>query len=169
METNFKLIYDVAAMSEAPKQALALGGVVLGVVALGGVWQLIRGGAYPLPMKFLLIIAGIMALLGVGLEYEKRWIANRESQEVVGQVWGHWEKRERERAGSNSYWYWEGFAVGDKQFSYRRNVSQNYFHNAGPEKVEIRDGMMVRVKYVLNDYSGKMYPEIVRFEVGDAR
>lgn len=170
MEINYQLIYDVATMSEAPKQALALGGLIGGVAAVMSIVQWFQGNSPGGLTRFFVLAAVILVAVGIGLEYEKRWIvrkAEKEARVVQGTVIGYWAQRERQRPGSTSYWEWEGFTVGGTQFAYRRNASQNYFHNPGPGQLQIRDGMQVRVQYLDASAEGRSYGDITRLEIAN--
>ncbi len=63
---------------------------------------------------------------------------------------------------------WNGFAVSGVSFVYARNVEQNYFHNAGAGRLDVQDGLRVRVHYLPERDGGTLRNHIVRFEVAAA-
>jgi hypothetical protein len=163
---KYELIYDVATTSQAPRAAFVLGLSALAVAALWSGWLKVRG----LPLHSGAALAGVVAaiflLLGLGLAYEQRRLATRTDVRTIGgAVTGHWTKRVR-RAGSNSsYWEWEGFCVGGVAFAYARNLEQNYFHNGGgAHALDLREGMVLRLRYIEENEQGKTRNHILRLE-----
>jgi hypothetical protein len=161
---NYRLIYDVATTSAAPKSTLVLGIGVLAAALLWAGW--LRHRAQPLHggLKFLGFIGALMLALSVAYRFERNWIVGQPQKIVEGAIVGHWEKRESRASDRRSYTNWEGFWVSSVSFVYARNVEQNYFHNAGP--LEIRDGMPVRVHYLEERDGNSVRNQIVKFEVG---
>ena len=148
----YELVYDVST-STAPGSALWLGVGATTVTVIWGVWlKRWRRASLHAGVKFLGAIAVLLFGLSLGYKVEQRVLASRtDIQTVEGPVTDHWTERVR-RAGSSppSYSEWEGFRVGGVPFAYARNVEQNYFHNAGSVAIEVRNGLRLRVRYVVN-------------------
>ena len=165
---TYKLIYDVATMSQTPRNAalfaLAIGAVVVAAVIL----LKLRGLNVGVVWKFLAGVSGIMLLVSVGSVYEQNSIAKEAAErgkQVQGMVAGHWKYRVRSTTGKNSYQNWEGFSVGGVPFTYSTNLDQNYFNGNGPNPLEMRNGLMVRLIYLETSDSGKIWNKITRVEV----
>lgn len=167
---NYQLIYSVAEHSNAPMTA-AVFGAGLGAVALisaAVVWN--RGGKIGTGVKFFIIASTLMLIISVMSVVEKRVIASKtqtEGKVAEGAVVQHWTSWERSASSSNSYWYYEGFYVNGVHFSYTTNLSNNYFNNSGPRKVDIKDGMRVRVHYLEEASGEKKRNQITRFEIAE--
>ena len=167
---NYKLIFDVATHSDAPLTA-AYFGMALAAVALTLVAVIhFRGQTIGVATKFFMIAATLILLVSVGSFYEKKVIASQritEGKSVEGVVVGHWTSWERTSAGSKSYNDYEGFYVNGTHFSYTRSSSGNYFGNNGDRKIEIRDGMRVRLQYLPKKSGDSVHNQIIRFETAD--
>ncbi|MGH9718896.1 MAG: hypothetical protein ACRD8O_01675 [Bryobacteraceae bacterium] len=162
---QFELVYDIAAMSEAPRSALTLG---LAAALGAAVWvSILRMRGLPLGggVKFLIFVVLILFALSYGLRYEqRRLVARTDVLTVAGPVAGHWTKRVRRDSSNRWYWEWEGFYVQGVAFAYARNVEQNYFHNAGSRSFELRDGMHIRLQYIEERSGGEVRNHILRVE-----
>ena len=103
--------------------------------------------------------------LGFGYQYEQRRLAARaDFRTVEGPIEGLWTQQVRRAGTGRSYWQWEGFRVNGVPFSYVRNAEQNYFHNGGSRAIDVRNGMVVRVRYLERTEDGKARNDIVRLE-----
>lgn len=164
---NYRLLYDVAQHSDAPRDAAVFGfGIGFLVLISIGVLYL-RGLPIGSMVKFFSAVSVLMILLSGLMLYEKHWIARKlltEGKTLEGFVVGHWQSWERREPGSRSYWDYEGFYVNGVHFSYTRNVQGNYFNNGSGDKFEIKDGMLVRIKYLVQKQGGVTRNNIARFE-----
>lgn len=157
------LIYDAATMTRTPHNVAVLAGL-LAAVAIGlWAWNRRRrarpGGA----TIWFTGAAIVMVLVAAGTEVERRWIAAHDDvREVQGPVVGLWEDRTR-RSG-NDWARWQGFTIGDVGFAYVRNTDMNYFNNAGPGRIELAEGLVLRVRYIEQRDGGRIVRHIVRVE-----
>ncbi len=162
---KYQLIFDLATMSSAPRNVLALAAVIAAVALVSALLMKLRGNTTAMPVKFLAFAAAIMLLVSGLTEFERRWIlkkAQTELKTVEGVVMGHWRNRVKRAGGGNAFWQWEGFSVGDKQFRYSTDAEQNYFFNA--QGLKFHDGMPVKVSYLEVSTEGKISNEITRLE-----
>ena len=163
---NYRLVYDAVTTSDAPKVAMAYGIVALLLVLLWGAWLRYRGKALHAGVKFLGVITLIMLTLSAGYRLEQRVISKRTPKLVEGPIAGYWENRQRRAGNDRSYWQWEGFSVSGVNFAYVTNAEQNYFHNGGTPRLQIEDGLLVRVHYLEERDGNQTRNQIVRLEAG---
>ncbi len=162
---KYQIIFDLATMSQSPNSALVYAAGIAAVALVSAIVMKLNGNTTAMPVKFLAIVAGIMLLVSGLVEYERRWILNKSRTQlktVEGVVMAHWRDRVKRAGNGNSYSQWEGFSVGDKQFRYSTNSSQNYFYNA--QGVKFHDGMPVKISYLEVSTEGKIVNEITRLE-----
>ncbi|MGH7712927.1 MAG: hypothetical protein ACREOG_16675, partial [Gemmatimonadaceae bacterium] len=116
-------------------------------------------------IKLLGALVVILFLLSAGSLYEQRRLAARtDARTVEGPVTGLWTKSERRSGSPRSYWEWEGFWVEGIPFVYLRNLEQNYFHNAGARALDLRDGMRLRLRYIVERDGDTVRNQILRVE-----
>lgn len=162
---KYQLIFDLATTSKAPIGALYLSAGIGAIALVSVLLMKLRGNTTAMPVKFLAIVAGIMLLVSGLMEYERRWILDKSKTElktIEGVVMAHWRDRVKRAGNGNSYSQWEGFSVGDKQFMYCTDVTQNYFSNS--QGLKFHDGMPVKVSYLEVTTEGKLRNEITRLE-----
>ena len=162
---KYQLIFDLATMSKAPSNLLYWSAGIAAIALVSALVMKLRGNTTAMPVKFLAIMAGILLLVSGLMEFERRWILKKSQTElktVEGVVMTFWRNRVKRTAGGNSYWQWEGFSVGDKQFMYRTDAEQNYFSNA--QGLKFHDGMPVKVSYLEVSTEGRLMNEITRLE-----
>jgi len=82
-------------------------------------------------------------------------------------VIGHWTSFERSSAGSNSYTEYEGFYINGRHFSYTRSTHGNYFSNRGDHQVKLHDGLLVKLRYLEEKSSERIFNHITKFEIID--
>lgn len=80
---------------------------------------------------------------------------------------GHWTSFERSSAGSNSYTEYEGFYINGRHFSYTRSTHGNYFSNRGDHQVKLHDGLLVKLRYLEEKSSERIFNHITKFEIID--
>jgi hypothetical protein len=159
---NYELIYDAVTTSEAPRSALTF---ALGLSVAAGAWGFwLKRGGHPLHggVKFVGVAAILMFLITGLYKVEQYTITRRtDVQSIEGALMGFWTKEERVRNADGGYSkvVWEGFWINGVPFVYRRNLDQNYFH--GSRDVELKDGMVLRLRYVNEAEIGN---QIVRIE-----
>jgi hypothetical protein len=162
---GYELVYDALTTSDAPRYAYGLCGVAFVIFVAWVAWLRIHDRALHGGVKFLGVITIILLGLGLAYQYEQRRMASRtDVRTVEGPVEGLWTQQVRQGGSNKSYVQWEGFRVNGVAFSYARSVEQNYFHNGGSRAVDLKDGMVVRVRYLENPEDGKPRNDIVRFE-----
>ncbi len=161
---NFHLVYDATTDSAAPLSALLFGLAGLAGVAIWFVYLKMRQRPLRTPIVFVFCCSILMILLSGVYRYELRQIANRPDTRVVeGPVAGHWTRQLRQ-VGRGFYLHWEGFSVQGVPFKYEQGAEQNYFHNAGPAPLEIKDGMRLRIRYLQERNGNEVSNNIVRIE-----
>jgi len=162
---DYELIYDTATMSTAPVSCLKW---AITSLALGAVWTAkLRwfGDSVHLGAKFFLGV-GLLLLVMSGLfALEKRQASRRTDLEnVEGVIVGHWTKTVRTRRTNSSSYdsvQWEGFSLNGIAFAYSTNTGPNFFNNSGPNQLELRDGVYLRLRY----YTESPGPDAVRIIV----
>ena len=165
---NYELIYDAVATSEAPGEVLKFGLGAIGLTALWAGWLRMKRHPLHWGVKFLGVIAVILLALSLLYRYEQYYISKRtDVQTVEGPIIGCWIKVERTRTynGKYSTTEWEGFSINGVPFVYARNVGQNYFHNAAPRAMELKDGVYLRLRYASDGTTN----QIIRVERGVLR
>ena len=165
---NYQLIYSVAEHSTAATTA-AVYGVGIGAAALiGAAVVYFRGGKIGVGVKFFAVASLIMLVVSALTVVEKRVIASKsltEGKTVEGVIAQHWTSYGRRPGSTKADFLYEGFYVNGVHFSYTTNMDGNYFNNAGKQKIDMRDGMQVRVQY-LEEISGEdKRNHITRFEL----
>jgi hypothetical protein len=164
---NYRLVYDVATTSEAPESAMAFGIGALLIALLWAAWLRYRGRRLNAGVKILGVIALAMLALSEAYRFEQRSIGKQTPKLAEGPIAGYWEKSQRRASGSgNFHRQWEGFSVSGVSFEYVCNEEQNYFHNAGTTRLQLQDGMLVRVHYLAEPDGNAFRNQIVKFEVG---
>lgn len=163
MPTNATLIYDAATMSRTPQNvAIVAGALAVVAVALWAWnrWKRAKAGGATIWFTGAAIV---MALVAVGSEVERRWIAGHDDvREVQGPVLAVWEQRTRRRG--NDWARWQGFTLGGVEFAYVRNTEMNYFNNAGPATIEMVEGLVLRLRYIEQRDGDRIVRHIVRVE-----
>jgi hypothetical protein len=165
---NYQLIYSVAEDSTAPLSAGILGGALALIVLITMGVMYYRGSKFGPGIKFFSAAAILILVLSAGLEVEKRVIASKsltEGRTAEGVISQHWTSYSLE--GGKVKWLYEGFYVNGVHFSYTTNSDGNYFNNAGKHKIEMRDGMKVKVGYLEEKSSDRTRNHITRFELAD--
>lgn len=159
------LVYDAATMSRTP-ESVALMAALLAAAALGRwLWWRARGRGRDGLFTWFVGAALLMGGVAVATEIERRMIAVADDVLVVeGAVHGVVDWRRQRRAGKHDYEKWQGFWIRDVGFSYALNVDMNYFHNAEPEKLGLRDGLQLRVHYREQRDGDAVSRHIVRVE-----
>lgn len=128
--------------------------------------------------KWFLMMAVVIALVAVAIP---AWdfhrlsgrLARGETLVAEGDVSGHFVETTRKsvpESGKNTSWQirtstWEGFHVGDTEFGYYRGMTHIGFLNGGDPPIEIRDGMRMRIHYVVDEMGGHREQRILRVEV----
>ncbi|MET0987233.1 MAG: hypothetical protein ABW034_17705 [Steroidobacteraceae bacterium] len=158
------LIYDAASMSRTPLHALVVA-LILMALAIG-VWLWRRAHGQPFGgLAIWFAGASLLLLLVAGLtEYEKRGIATKVPLQVEGPVEGVWEKRTLRNPRKQEFWEWQGFRIRGVEFAYVRNTDTNYFNNAGAHRIDLVDGMRLRVHYLESQEGDAAERHIVRVE-----
>ena len=142
-------------------------GLALLIFLLWAGWLRYRGQRLQAGVKLIGVIALVILVLSEAYRFEQRSIGKQTPKLVEGPIAGHWEKSQRRASSSGSfYWDWEGFSVSGVRFAYLRNAEQNYFHNAGPTWLQLKDGMLVRVHYLVEPDGNVVRNQIVKLEVG---
>ena len=162
---KFELVYDVATTSEAPRYALLLTVVALVATLSWLVWLRSRDKPIGIGIKLLAALTVLLCLLTVGSFYEQRRLATRtDTRSVEGPIAGLWRRSVRRSGTPRSYWEWEGFSLEGVPFAYVRNLEQNYFHNAGSRALDLRDGQILRVRYIQERDGENARNQILRVE-----
>lgn len=170
----YEVVYDITRERAFDIEVAWLAG---GLFVLGLVWMLVRKRQHKSPTTGYVIIgfAGVLALVGIGLMSwdHARLIAmleRGEAQTVQGivQSWST-ERQRTARSDRHEYNTYESFYIGDKVwFGYRWEVGQAGFHNAGRQRVALRDGLPVRATYVHADGDDDP-PRILKLELANVR
>ncbi len=161
------LIYDAATMSRTPWRALVFAvGFAVCAIAFWA-WQHMHERAAG-PLFAFLLIGSILFSLVAGLtEYEKRLIGRKSPLQVEGHVEALWEQRTVRQASKRDYTDWQGFRIRGVDFAYVRNTDQNYFNNAGDYRIDLAEGMRLRVHYLEKHKKDRVIRYIVRVECFD--
>lgn len=162
---NPALIYDALTMSTAPQGAFTLAGLLAAAALASWLWHHLRRQSGRALTGWFVAASVVFTLVAAGLVWEQRTVADPARwQQVQGPVHGVWEDRVRRAGNDRGYWNWQGFSVGDVAFAYVRNSDGNFFNNAGPHRVELRDGVALRVHYIERNELGERHRHIVRIE-----
>jgi hypothetical protein len=161
---NYELIYDAGTMSRTPWRALIFALGLTGLALVVWLWQRAQGEAAGGLFKWILCVAAVMWLVAAAAEYEKRSIAAKQPLHVEGPIESVWTQYVLRNAKKNEYTEWQGFRIGDVEFSYVRNSDTNYFHNAGDHGIDLVDGLRLRVHYLESRKEGRVKRYIVRVE-----
>jgi hypothetical protein len=162
---KYQLIFDLATTSKAPIGVLYVSAIFGALALVSGLFMKLRGNPMAFPVKFLAFVAVILLLLSGLMQYERHWILEKSKTElktIEGIVMAHWRDRVKRAGNGNSYSQWEGFSVGDKQFMYCTDTTQNYFSNS--QRLKFHDGMPVKVSYLEVTTETKLRNEITRLE-----
>lgn len=163
MPMNATLIYDAATMTRTPQNVAILTGLLAAVACALWAWNRWKGAKAGGATIWFTGAAVVMALVAVGSEVERRWIAGHDDvREVQGPVLAVWEQRTR-RSG-NDWARWQGFTLGGVDFAYVRNTDMNYFNNAGPGTIDLVEGLVLRVRYIEERDGERTVRHIVRVE-----
>ena len=88
---------------------------------------------------------------------------------MEGPVESVWEQYVLRSAKKNEHTHWQGFRIGGIEFSYVRNTDTNYFNNAGDHRIDLVDGLPLRVHYLQSSKKGRVKRYIVRVELIDTQ
>ena len=147
--------YDLAAVGYRDGLWFAFGGalVLVAVFWMRRAWR--RGAGTG--AAWMLLVMGLVAALGgggVALWDHQRLVAELQAGRALvaeGTVVSHTVERvsrRRHNAAGYDTSTWEAFRVGDVAFGFYRGTSPVGFRNAEPERLELHDGMKLRVHYV---------------------
>ena len=162
---NDALVYDALTMSTAPQGALALAGLLAAAALASWLWHRLRQQPGRVLTGWFIAASAVFTLVAAGLVWEQQTVADPARwQTVQGPVQGLWEDRVRRAGNDRGYWNWQGFSVDGVAFAYVRNSDGNFFNNAGPYQIELRDGQPLRVHYVERNELGERARHIVRIE-----
>ena len=165
--------YDLATVGYRDGLWFAFGGAVA-LVGLLWVRRARRRGA-PAGAAWMMFAIGLVAGLGGGgvpLWDHHRLLAELEAgraQVAEGPIASHTVELVRRRQHNNFHRYdsstWEAFRVADVAFGFYRGSSPVGFINSDADRVELRDGMTVRVHYVEDVPGDFAQRRILRLEV----
>ncbi len=169
---NWELVWDIRQVGNDDMYiGLAIAWAIF-LAALGNFRVARRKQQRSVIGSFLLVMA-LVVLLGVGItEWDRHRLAGRlergEVQTVEGFVSGHqiW-RQERARSAGESQRFntWETITVGGVQFTWGTDVGEAAFTNGGANKVDLRDGLPARVRWV-EDVPGEAHQRrIVSLEI----
>jgi hypothetical protein len=169
---NWKLVWDIRRVGNGDMLiGLAIAGAIF-LAALGTFWLARRKQQRPVIGSFLFVMA-LVVLLGVGITtWDRHRLAERlergEVQTVEGFVTGHqiWRQARARKAGeSQRFNTWETLSVGGVQFTWAPDAGEAAFTNSGANKVDFRDGLPARVRWV-EDIPGEAHQRrIVSLEI----
>ncbi len=161
---HYILIYDAGTMSRTPWRAFVFALGLTALPAIIWIWQRAQGEPAGVLFTWSICIAAIMWVVSAGAEYEKRSIAAKQPLHVEGPVESVWEQSILRSAKKNEHTHWQGFSIGGIEFSYVRNTDTNYFNNAGDHRIDLVDGLLLRVHYLQSSKKGRVKRYIVRVE-----
>ena len=169
---NWELVWDIRRAGNGDILiGLAIAGAIF-LVALSTFWLARRKQQRPVIGSFLFVMA-LVVLLGLGITtWDRHRLAELlqrgEVQTVEGFVTGHqiWRQARARSAGeSQRFNTWETITVGGVQFTWAPDAGEAAFTNRGASKVEFRDGLPARVRWV-EDIPGEAHQRrIVSLEV----
>jgi hypothetical protein len=159
---SFVLVYDVGA-STASRSALVLAlGLLAAALSWGGVLRM-RGRPLDGMVLFLGIVAVLFVIVSALSAYERRLLmARTDVRTVEGPIVGLWESRTI-RGGKTAF-HSQGFSIGGVPFAYVRDVERNAWSNRGRCALALRDGMVLRLRYVARRSGERTLHDILRVE-----
>lgn len=164
---KYELVYDATTSSTAPLTALIFTAVLLGIAVAWSMFLRMRGKPLHAGAKFFFVAAVIIGIVAALTFYEQHLIGRRTDVKVVeGPLTGVWQKAERTKNASGKWrtTSWEGFWIDGVAFVYATDIDQNYFHNGGKTAMPLKDGMPLRVSYVVNHDGDRESHDITRVE-----
>jgi hypothetical protein len=145
---------------------MAFGIGALLIVLLWVAWLRYRGKRLHSGVMLVGVIAVVTLALSVAFRFEQGYISKQTPKVVEGPIAGYWEQsRQRANSSRGFYRHTEGFSVSGVHFAYVSNEEQNYFHNAGTPRLQLQNGMRVRLHYLAEPDGNAVRNQIVRFEV----